>query len=72
MKNFEKLEPKIRAFFATEYGEERLEEFWKAAFDEPFADWWQNTPYFMLLAIGTHSSFYPYFADAYLQLRQAY
>jgi hypothetical protein len=72
MKVYDGIRDIIRELFSREYGEDRFEEFWKAAFEEEFDDWWRMSPYFMLLAAGTHSSFYPYFADAFMQLRQAY
>ncbi len=69
MRPFIEITDKIRAFFLMEYPEDKFDSLWKKTFEEDFSLYWESTPYFLLLSAGTHTSFYPYFATAYQQLR---
>ncbi len=70
MKKFEACFEIVRSFYLQNYTSDMLESNWKPATGESFDEYWNNSPYFMCINSGMHTSFYPYFAIAYEQLRE--
>jgi hypothetical protein len=69
MKKFDGCRESIRDFFQGKISDNNFNELWKAATDQDFDVCWEQSPYFMCINSGTHTSFYPYFAMTYSQLR---
>jgi hypothetical protein len=70
MKDFANCQETIRNFFIYEY-KDKLDFYWEKAFEESFEEYWEESPYFCLISGKIHSSFFPYFASAYGELRAA-
>jgi hypothetical protein len=69
MKNFKDCRETIRGFFHGEGGHSNFDDIWKSANDQSFDDYWLESPYFVCINSGVHSSFYPHFTVCYQQLR---
>ncbi len=72
MRPYSELSVYIKNLFLPEYSEDRFENLWGKTFDESFDDYWNSCPYFLLMSAGTHTSFYPYYATVYQQLRSTF
>ncbi len=69
MKNFSDCSDTILKIFLQDYHQKEFKKLWNNAVKENFEDYWNLSLYFMMIVNGVHSSFYPYFALAYSQLR---
>jgi hypothetical protein len=70
MKKFNDCSDIIRSFYLFDYPADLLDNKWESATNENFRDYWNNSNYFKYIGAGIHTSFYPYFAIAYEQLRE--
>lgn len=69
MRDYEASKETIMEFIQTEYPDEDILSLWMEVFDISFEDYWKTSPYFLMLSAGSHTSFYPFYAMAYEQLR---
>lgn len=69
MGNSERVMPSLRAFFEAEFTPAQLNDYWNRGIGEEFEDYWNNSPYFMLMNNRTYTALYPFYATAYGPLR---
>jgi hypothetical protein len=69
MKKYIECHETIRNFFQDKVSDKNFDELWTAASGQRFDDYWAESPYFMCINSGKHTSFYPYFAMSYSLLR---
>ncbi len=68
MRDYPDVSDRIRDFFRLVFRQEQVDRLWQQVFGESFDDYWSACPYFLMIRDGVHSSLFPHFVAAFIQL----